>query len=278
MRDHLRRRSVALAACLAAPVLGATGAARAVVVPGGFTPPAQSYIGAWNGASGVAVGERWVLTARHVGGGVGQTFVMNDQAFVAAHVFPSPRADLALIHLADPLPGWYELGPAPIVGQRVLLGGHGLVAGPARADGFDWAGPTQEAWGANTVESARTSISVRFDAPGTDGAIDGEAIFALYDSGGGLFTVSDDNQSLHLVGIATGLSGPLGSSLFGSYAYALSLDSFQPWLSAFIHPGVPITSSLPPPGSFFNRPRGVPAPGAVITLGVAVLLVARRRR
>jgi hypothetical protein len=273
---------IALAA--AASFMVASPSAAVVVAPGGtFTAPANSFVGVWNGASGVAIGERWVLSARHVGGSAGSTFMMNGATYAAARVLAHPRADLLLVELDSSLPGWHETGSPPVVGQRVLMAGTGFVAGAETEDGYAWLDQRDGSatWGANIVVRTGLAIATVFDAP--DLAIPGEAQYALYDSGGGLFTDSGEGQA-QLVGIAIAITGGgrAGAARYGASSYSLSLDPYLAWIWTHAFPGRPVASSVPPPNSYrvpTSEPATTPAPASwlVVVVGAALLILTRRR-
>ncbi len=285
MRNLSRRRcGVGRNNWAVAMLLAAAPGASAVVVTYGQTrldAPAWSYVGDWNGSSGVAIGDHWVVSARHVGGSPQGAFTLDGQAYQARRIYPKIGADLELIELADALPGWHEIGPRPAAGDMVLLGGLGQTAGDLLNDGIAWSGHRALTWGANRVAQTGRTISIQFDEPGSPAAVDGEASFAINDSGAGLFTMGEDGRPW-VVGLAVSITGRYGESLHGSFNNALSLSDFIPWIFAIEHPGEPVTSSMgpPPPPSGFFHPDRVPTPGtgaAALVLG-GLAFGARGRR
>lgn len=260
---------------VAAALLSAAAPSAAVVVANNdpMPPPAAGYVGSWNGSSAVAIGHNWIISAKHVGGAVGGHFTLRGQQYRAVEIRQHPTYDIQLIRVAESLPGYHQLSPAVQPGDIVVLGGCGATAGNAVANGYDWSGPRQETWGANIVESASTLVIYRFDSPDSPAAVPHEAIFAINDSGAGLFTVAPDN-SLALAAIAVSVTG-FGQSTWGNAAYSLNLDQLRSWIMPIVHPGEPVTSSVVAPrASLFSGG----APSTVFAAAVAVGLVFSRRR
>lgn len=320
-------RSCALVAALAvAP------AASAVITAHPLERPDNGFIGRWNGSSAVAIGEHWVLTARHVGGNRQDRFRMRQVEYRPAETFRHDSVDLMLIRMIDPLPGWHDLELSPQRGEAVLLGGMGRTAGSLAGPGLTWGGINSETWGANVLEQVGgTFLAIDFDwgspsgaaaatpaqpapepssgglypwrrstppassgtrktddeptitgpaydLPANPGAVAHEAGFAVYDSGGGLFTFASDG-SLDLAGIAVSVSG-WGATVQGNQSYAVSVAAYAGWIfdtiaaaeSGAIAPVEPEPFDLYP----FNRSTPEPASGMLLAAGL--LALGRRRR
>jgi len=232
MRGH-QARFGGLAAAAALAVVGYT--AEGVIVNGqALEPPEQSWVGRWNGASGVAIGERSVLTAGHAGGRIGGRFVLAEERYTAVALRRHAELDLMVITVDRNLPGYYRIAPSIAGGVAVVLGGAGFVAGEASASGVSWSTQRRVEWGTNVVESAsHDRITLRFDA------IPGEGTFARFDSGAGVF-VRDASGGLLLAGIATNAGGRRGESEFGSIALAVNVTG---------RGLLPSVSAIPAPGS-----------------------------
>lgn len=262
------------------------GSAKGVVVasyvgPETFEQDFKGYVGSWNGASAVAIGPRWAISARHVGGYAGGILTVRGQTFTADRIIQNRAEDFELIHLTDDLPGWHPLAPSGGVaaGQRVVLGAMGFRAGKQLSDGYDWSGGTGEAWGANVADQVGSRIMTTFDDPSGPSAVPGEAAFVASDSGGGVF-VEGRHGVLRLAAIATSSSSAFGRTRFGDVSFALNLDSYRGWITAIVQPGEPVASSMPPPGEgTYVPPRNAPGPGtaAIAVIGVAGAMGYRRR-
>lgn len=235
-RPKFRSFSMGLAVGAAA-LLGGGAPAQAVVVeqlnliqP----PPSNGWVGNWFGSSGVPVAPNWVLSARHVGGAVGNMFVIRGVQYQALEIRHHPTLDLQLIRVAGQLPGWHQIAPQQAAGTEVVLGGCGattqfpLLGGL----GWDWSGSPGEAWGRNRIQVSAEMLRVRFDAPGASGWVLQEATFAIHDSGAGLFVAGPGGQLL-LAGTAVSVSGA-GASEYGSSCYCVSLHTAQSWITSVI--------------------------------------------
>jgi hypothetical protein len=222
----------------------------------------------WGGPSVVYVGNRWVLTANHVGAGI---VVFDDERYDA--VAGTPRqilnpdgspADL-LIFRIDRDPGLPALRIAlrpPRIGQEVFLIGTGASRGrpltvdspiAGLLDGFHWSPDETRRWGTNTTSGAvetviasdsRTlAIPMVFDRIDDPGGTDHEAAAAHGDSGGALFALEDalmPERGHVLSGILFSVSStgeqPNEASLYGNVSYAVDLSSYRDQLIAVIHP------------------------------------------
>ena len=227
-------RSLTIAAgCLAA--LGAstlwTSDAEALVVHG--TPlakPAKSYVGSWNGSSAVAIGPRAVITAKHVQGYVTQRFTMDGVQYTVKAIHQHPSADIQVIELNNQLPGWHKVAGTPYPGQRTTIFGMGYVAGAGTSQGYAWSSSRAETWGLNTIDTVTSWYLVtRFDNSANSPS---EAMFATFDSGGGVF-VEQSGGTLALAGIAVSVSSSTGFSAFGDRGYAVNVAAQSAWLAPF---------------------------------------------
>lgn len=267
---------VCVLACAAAAA--AAGRAEAVVVVGDApAQPSSSYVGWWNGATGVAVGSHWVISARHVGGQAGSVFTLGDQQYTADLVVGHPTEDVLLARLTEPLPGYHRLSPLATAGQEVLLAGMGFRAGESLGNGWTWGGGAGLAWGSNRLDGVGARMLLTFDAPSSPAATAAESIFTLLDSGGGVFT--DGPLGPELAGIAVSVSGPFGTSLYGARSFAVNLDPLRAWILHHVAPGEPIASSIGPTRPPVTIPSSPEVPGpASAALSVAAALWSLRRR
>lgn len=149
-------------------------------------------------ASGVAIGPRTVLTARHVGEG---TFWLGDQSFTVVNAVRPPdaphpdggspsRVDLILINVDRDLPGWYRIADRVRAGARgiyVGYGGSGRVLGTgasygifAPAIGTRRAAPSPPLKGKLFVPGIGWTLYDELVTPG-------QGILVSGDSGGGYF-------------------------------------------------------------------------------------------
>jgi hypothetical protein len=268
-----------VACVMACAAIGAAAAsARGVVVVGGepAPQPAVSYVGLWNGATGVAIGSNWIISARHVGGQPGSVFVLGDQAYTADLVIGHPTEDVLLARLTEPLPGHHRLAPLAAAGQEVLLAGMGYRAGESLGNGWAWSA-SGLAWGSNRLDGVGARMLITFDEPASAAATVNESIFTMLDSGGGVFV--DGPSGPELAGIAVSVTGVFGSSLYGARSFAVNLEPLRAWILHHVAPGEPIASSIGPTRAP-SIPAGpaVPGPASVVLSVAAGLWSLRRRR
>lgn len=249
------------------------------VVVSGLSPmarPADGWVGSWNGSSCVAVGRYWFVTAKHVGGSVGQMVTMRGVDYRSVEVRPHPSYDVQLIRVAEEVPGFHKLAVNVGFGDPVVIGGYGVTGAaplPSSA-GYDWNGPRQETWGANVIEGDGNLLAIRFDPPNSLSAVPEEAIFAVNDSGGGLFAYGSDG-SLELAGIAVSVTN-FGSSPWSTSGFALNIDMYRTWILPIVDPTAPISSGTGAPRAMMGVP-GLPTWfGGVVVCGTLAGL--RRRR
>jgi hypothetical protein len=271
----LSRRDAMIAAGLLLASGPLTPAAHAIVVANGdaMPEPTNGYVGAWNGSSAVCIAPNWIISAKHVGGAVGQYFTMRGQQYRAVEIQTHATQDVQLIRVAETLPGYHALATGVEAGDLAILGGWGRTNGVQLSNGYDWTGPRRETWGANIIEAVGSQIMIRFDNPTSPSAVPHEATFAINDSGAGLFIVGPDG-SLQLAGIAVSVTG-FGQSAYGSLAFSVSMEMMRTWIQGIAPTNTVVGSSVPAPrASLF----GSGAPSIIWAGGVLLGLAAARRR
>ncbi len=194
--------------------------------------------GNWRGSVGTPVAPRWFLTARHLGGSVGEPFHFAGQTYRTIGVVRDPNSDLALWQVCGEFPTFAPLyGGEDEVGRVCVLFGRGLGrgepllatndAGEAVLRGWRWghgAGPLR--WGLNQVAALHpyagrpdTVLSGTFDA---DGGPE-EAMLTGGDSGGGLFIHRDGRWEL--AGVALAVDSPFRLTPEGEDIHAAVFDA-----------------------------------------------------
>ncbi|MBW2382176.1 MAG: trypsin-like peptidase domain-containing protein [Deltaproteobacteria bacterium] len=211
------------------------------------------------GPSIVYLGDRWVLTARHVGAGVveidGKRFdpIATDIHFITND--DGTHTDLMLFRIDDDpgLPRLVLSESTPLIAEDVILVGHGASRGqpislgsppePLR-DGFHWIDDATRRWGTNVISdrpnyvtSGRTrtlAIATHFDRIDEPLGTPQEAQAAIGDSGGALFARADrlDSESgWVLAGLMFTVSNmndqPPRTSFYGSATFSVDLAHYR---------------------------------------------------
>lgn len=212
-----------------------------------------NYVGSVNGASGVYLGNGWVLTAGHVGAG---TFTLSGTSYseVAGSAQGIGTADLTLFRLtlAPNLPSLTIATSAPTAlspskdGSSVVMIGYG--------------GGTGETWGLNTV--TRTNIPVTVQSYTTtdfetaygittagNRSATNYAELILGDSGGGGFIYDSSSSAWTLAGI--------NEAHVQSLLYPNDYDSYMVQLSSY--------------SSQINSIIAVPEPSEFALLGLGIV-------
>jgi hypothetical protein len=265
--------AIGAAACLAyAPT------AEALIVEGmqSMPRPDNGWIGNFNGATGICVGPQWVMSAKHVGGQVGSWFILRGDAYQVIEERPHPQLDLVLYKMDRALPGFHKIAVTAALGDPVIMGGFGFTAAAALPNntGYDWNGARQETWGANVIEMEGNLWGVRFDPPSSAESVAYESLYALSDSGGGLFVVAGDG-SLQVAGMAVSVSG-YGQARYGSMGFCINVINFRNWIMPIVDPDTPIDSAIQAPTAM--REIGVDGEKEIALAGVGVMVMMRRRR
>ena len=281
----------------------------ALTVPG----PSPDVVGRWNAnASAVAIGPNHIVSTRHQLGGVGTQVVFGGTTYVVVQDTPILNNDLTQADLRVArietlggapanLTAFTPVRAAPVTTVTdFTLGGFGRGRGtPLSATlngvyGYEWAaeGNTNLRFGRNTIETTGLAIDDRndadpsndfftavlggdFDGPGA--GITGEAMPALFDSGGGWFVEASPGV-WEVAALSRGVGRhplnifeapeppePFDRSLFASRADA-SLPAPDPF------DGVRLSTYA----TAINA--AVPEPAGLALLGAAGALLAGRRR
>lgn len=213
--------------------------------------------GNWRGFGGTPIAPQFFLTAKHVGGAVGDLFVLGAETHRAVASFADPASDLVLWKVCGTFESYAPLyDGAGETGQPCTVFGWGFGRGTAVAvtngnssvlKGWRWGGGNGTLrWGTNRIEQVRPAsdgtaelLVARFDAEG--GGV--EATLAGGDSGSGLFVLDDGGWQL--AGVNYAVDGPFNYSEAGaSFNAALfdkgglyELDDDYVWQSVPDRPG-----------------------------------------
>ncbi|MBL9174432.1 MAG: hypothetical protein JNL10_12910 [Verrucomicrobiales bacterium] len=195
------------------------------------TPPTGALAGSgwqWQGqfriATGTPIAPEYFITAGHLGGQVGETFLFNGVTYTTIARYMSPNSDLTLWKVNGTFPTY-----APIyvrkdeVGKNAVLFGRGVTRGTAvnvanlgedALRGWRWnpnyTGGTLR-WGENTIQDARNFPAndpypangdlLVMDFDRFDGTNPNEVTLGSLDSGGGLFLLDAVDNQWKLAGV-----------------------------------------------------------------------------
>ena len=193
------------------------------------------FQGQWGGYLGTPVAPKYFLSAAHIGGSVGQTFLFGGASYTTTAVFANTNSDLLLWRICGTFTNYAsiyslpnEVGrPVVVVGRGTQRDGEVLVSNGTSnvLKGWFWGGPDGvQRWGTNVVSSIETDpmvgelLKCNFDATGgTD-----EAQLSVGDSGGGVFI--KDGSVWKLAGINYAVDGPYNTSTNGDGFFAALFD------------------------------------------------------
>ncbi len=183
---------------------------------------------------GTTVSPHFFLTARHIGGNVGDIFTFQGAGYTATATYSDPAGtDLQIWQTSGTFPIFAPLyrGAGNEVGQQLVAFGRGTQRGPlitlggGAAVGWSWgSSDSVTRWGTNVVSgivdggALGTFLYATFDQPGL-GAY--ECHLSVGDSGGGLFLQEDGIWKL--AGIHYAVDGPFATDNAGSNLFNGSL-------------------------------------------------------
>ena len=187
------------------------------------------YEGQFGSFLGTVIASNYFVTAKHIGGSVGQTFTFNGANYTTKAVFPDPSSDLQVWQVSGTFPSHAQIYGAVAgseVNDNLVVFGRGTQRGNAVFVGSDshlggWLWGTTDGlqrWGTNVVGSIVTDpiygdlLRVPFDA----GISPNEAHLSAGDSGGAVFVFNTSSNAWELAGINLAVDGPFSSTSTGT--------------------------------------------------------------
>ena len=187
------------------------------------------YEGQFASFLGTVIGSNYFITAKHIGGSVGQAFSFNGTSYTTTAVFPDPASDLQIWQVAGTFPvhaplfhgiAGSEVNLSLIVfGRGTRRGNPVQVGGDSHLGGWLWGNSDEvQRWGTNLVGSIYSDptfgnlVRAPFDA----NAGPNEAHLSSGDSGGAVFVFDTTTNSWELAGINLAVDGPFSTSSTGT--------------------------------------------------------------
>lgn len=251
--------------------------------PGGFYAGAgwetQGQYGAF---SGTPIHSFAFITAKHLGGNVGDAFKLLGERYITVGYYPDPNSDLAIWKVDRPLPFTVAIPESsPEVQTEIIIFGRGTQRGEAiispdtngKLRGWKL-GETDHRlrWGTNQITAyldknnnqvGRNNPNAQFIACQFDNFSNtNECTLSVGDSGGGVYVI--DQGRWKLLGINFGVSGPYKTSLreSGYKAAVFDTGSLYTWVNgAWIltpdreeaQPGFFLVSLLPQKSGYIQK-------------------------
>jgi Trypsin-like peptidase domain len=200
--------------------------------PGGaLTNSGWQYQGGWATFSGTVISSNAFITAKHVGGSVGDPFTFQGVQYITTASYDSPDSDLRIWRVAGQLPTF-----APLYikgkenGKNLVIFGRGTQRGAevrvnGRLKGWEWGpGDGVQRWGQNRVSGIFQGgaeigevLRASFNVGGRN-----EAQLSAGDSGGAIFI--KDGKIWKLAGINYAVEGPYNMTNSGDGFNAAIFD------------------------------------------------------
>ena len=254
------------------------------------------YQGQWASFLGTPISPNHFITAKHVGGSVGGSFIYENTSFVTTAVFKDPNSDLAVWRIDGTFNSFAPLYTQNNeVNKEIVVIGRGTDRGDpvtvgTTLKGWQW-GTDDHAmsWGQNTVTEIFTgdpknpqTLQFNFDL----NAGPNEVQLTGGDSGGGAFILDDGQWKLAGIGYAaTGdyqftadiAEAEFSAALFDQNGLFVFNGTGNPWVSASRQPGSSFVTRISPNIDWINSAIPEPSTGVILLAG-GWLLTARRKR
>jgi len=183
--------------------------------PGGtLSGSGWQYEGRWGDFLGTPVAPMFFLAAKHVGGAIGDVFVLNGFTYHTVASSDCPNCDLRLWQVAETFPTYAPLYTvSKEVGKACVVFGRGTQRGAVvtnAVDGYGWEWGTSdgvERWGKNKISEVYSDPAIGQLLQASFGL--NECDLSDGDSSGGLFI--QDGSTWELAGINYGVDGPFST-------------------------------------------------------------------
>ena len=186
--------------------------------PGGaLAGSGWQFEGLWGNFLGTPIAPQYFITAKHVGGSVGDVFTYAGAQYTTVALFDSPQSDLRIWEVSGIFPSFAPLySDNDELGKALVVFGRGTQRGSAvnlggQLQGWTWgASDGVQRWGTNVVSDIVAGapdqgdfLAAAFDH---DFSVN-EAHLSVGDSGGATF-IQDEQGRWKLAGISYAVDGP----------------------------------------------------------------------
>lgn len=262
--------------------------------PGGsLAGSGWQYQGTFGSFLGTPISTSHFITAGHIGGSIGDTFVIDGNTFTTVGYTDDPNSDLRIWQINGTFASQYiaplYTGPTP-TGEDLVVFGRGTERGAevinSGLQGWQWGNNTGvQRWGTNTVEGSVNGgagvgqlLFATFDAAESNT----EAMLSVGDSGGAVFIKHQGTWKL--AGINYAVTGPYSVENTGAGAFNAALFNESGF---YVEGPASVWSPASGPGAFYSTSiaanmafitAAVPEPGSLALAGLGVLLTLAARR
>ena len=315
MPSFLRLLSISIVVCgfsvgcrpaCAVIIYGGTSGRNLSAPTGAFQDSGWQYEGSWEVGAGTAISAKYFLTARHLGGAIGDEIVIQGVHYHAAQIIDDPAgSDVRMIQIQERFASYaplYEKSDEVSGNKLLTVFGRGsdrgpTFTGPNGIQGYIWGGyDGQLSWGASRVAFATTITSGpagdflgAFFLANPPVGVPTSSTLSGGDSGGGVF-IKDSDGKWKLAAVNYAVDGPYSLNPDAGYFNAAVFDTRN------LYEGSPSDHILHPGGStataqawYASRVSekvatiygltGVPEPSSfvLVAVGLAGLVAARFR-
>ena len=253
------------------------------------------FQGDWLSFLGTPIAPQYFITAKHIGGGIGNEFAFRGRSYVTDSFFEDPGSDLRIWHVTTEFPAFAPLYfDAEELGKELVVFGRGRTRGAVVASNGGergWLWGTADGlrrWGTNRVteiEELGSGVGDLLSAEFNLQVSATEAHLAVGDSGGAVF-IRDDDAVWKLAGINYSVTGPYATDAFGNGSFEAALydqsgffvESTPQLYTPAVGAGAFQATRISAREEFIRNVTGIPEPSVVWLLLAAAPLSFRRAR
>ena len=251
------------------------GSIRAVILYGTADPSANTaaptgllansgwqFEGQFGSFLGTVNGSNYFVTAKHIGGSVGQTFAFNNLVYTTTAVFPDPSSDLQVWQVSGTFPihaPLYANAPGSEANLSLVVFGRGtqrgnsvFVGNDSHLGGWLWGASDEvQRWGTNVVGAIVTddTYGALVRAPFDNNAGPNEAHLSVGDSGGAVFVFNMTTNRWELAGINLGVDGSFSTSSSGTNPFNAAMFDTT---GLYVDGGAGSWVAAPNPSAFYS--------------------------